>query len=357
VSSSSAERSERPTPRRLRDARRRGQIATSRDLTSTVSFAAGALALWLAMPRIGALMRGAIGSAVRLAFETDRFDAVDAAGGLGDALSHVLTAVLPVAVPALAAGSIVAAIQARGAVSVGTLAPKPERLDPAAGLKRLVAARTAVELVKTWLKVAVVLGALVSAVLDRRGELGGWLAVQGEGAFALVLEVAWSAAVRSAALLAVASAADVLVQRRLHERDLRMTKDEVRRDSKEEEGDPHVRSARRQAHREIAMQQMIDAARTATFVAVNPTHLAAAVRYSEGSDDAPRVVAAGKGEVARRIRRAAEDAGVRVVPNRPLARALVRVRVDEEIPESLYAAVAEVLAFLSEISEPDQTLR
>jgi flagellar biosynthesis protein FlhB len=349
--SGSADRTERPTPRRLRDARRRGQVPSSRDLTATASFAAAALALWLTGPRLAGAAREALAAAVRGAFAADRFELADAAAALDGVVAHVLWAVVPVALAALVAGSVVATLQARGAVSGAALAPKPNRLDPVAGIRRLVAPRTAVEFVKTWLKAAAVVAALASALIDRRADVAGWLDGPGEGAFRAALDVAWSATWRSAALLAVAAAADTLVQRRLHERDLRMTKDEVRRDHKEEEGDPHVKSARRQAHREIATQRMVEAARTATFVAVNPTHVAAAVRYDDDTDEAPRVVAAGRGEVARRLRRAAEEAGVRVVPNRPLARALARVRVDEEIPTSLYAAVAEVLAFLRELDE------
>ena len=145
-------------------------------------------------------------------------------------------------------------------------------------------------------------------------------------------------------------AADVVIQRWLHTRDLRMTKDDVRRDQKEEEGDPHVKNARRQLHREMALSTMLVATRTASFVAVNPTHLAVAVRYDATADEAPRIVARGSGDAARRIRREAMRSGVRIVHNRPLARSLYVVAVDSEIPEALYVAVAEVLALVGEVT-------
>jgi flagellar biosynthetic protein FlhB len=231
-------------------------------------------------------------------------------------------------------------------VTASALAAKPERLDPVAGLKRLVRLRTLVELGKTWAKIAVVAAAALTVAIDRRGALAGALAHGGEPAFALAFDVVSAAATRAAAVLVLLGAADVLVQRRLHERELRMSKEEVRRDHKDDEGDPHVKNARKQAHREIATQRLIDATRSASFVAVNPTHVATAVRYDEEGDEAPRVVAKGSGDVARRIRRAAEESGVEVVRDRPLARALYRVPLDAEIPETLYEAVAEVLAYL-----------
>jgi flagellar biosynthesis protein FlhB len=350
VASGSSERTERPTPRRLREARRRGQVALSRDLAAAAALAAAVAALAVDFPRVASLARGGVAAAAERAAAAPRFAESDAVAALDAALRSVTSASLPVAACALAAGAIAAALQTGCAAAPSALAPKAERLDPVAGLRRMLSLRTLAEFLKTWARLALVGAAAASAVAEHREALAGWLA-SGEVALGPALAVARSAALRSAALLLLAGAADVLLQRRLHERDLRMTKDEVRRDHKEDEGDPHLKGARKQAHREIATHRMVDAARTASFVAVNPTHLAAAVRYDEGSDDAPRVVARGAGDLARRIRRAAEESGVRVVRDRPLARALVRVPLDAEIPEALFVAVAEILAYVRETDD------
>ncbi len=351
MAGSSAEKSERPTPRRLREARRKGQIPVGRDLIASASFAAAVAALALGFHWLAASVRGLLVDAIGRATSTPRFELPDAIGSLDDAMWRVAWATVPVAGSAVAAGVLAGALQTACALSASSLAPKAERLDPVAGVKRLFALRTGVELAKTWSKLLLVAVAVATAVYGHRNALLGWLASGGDGALAVVLEIAKSAAFRSAFLLLGAGAADILVQHRLHERELRMTKDEVRRDHKDEEGDPHIRNARKQAHREIATHRMTEATRTASFVAVNPTHLATAVLYDETKDEAPRVVAKGSGDVARRIRRAAESAGVRVVYDKPLARALFRVPLDGEIPESLYTAVAEVLAYVRERDE------
>ncbi|MBK6427125.1 MAG: EscU/YscU/HrcU family type III secretion system export apparatus switch protein [Blastocatellia bacterium] len=273
-----------------------------------------------------------------------------ASSAVGSAVWMILSISLPVGAAAIAGSAGVSLMQTQGLVSGESLSPKPERFNPVAGLKRLVAARTLVEFAKSWVKVVAVGSAAI-------------LAVASEGLSALV-NSSWTepgdamlvgARISMTVALAVAGAslaiggADVLLQRWLHARDLRMTKDEVRRDQKEEDGDPHIKHVRKQIHRELALPTMLHRTRTASFVAVNPTHLAIAVVYRDDSDEAPRIVAKGAGEIARRLRREAERYGVRVVRNKPLARALFAVPVDAEIPEELYLAVAaETLTFIAE---------
>ena len=348
MSGSSTDRTERPTPKRLRDARRKGQVGASRDLTSAVGLCAAVGALALLLPDACAAVAGAARAAIETSCAGGDFDAARALATLDDALMLVLRVALPSVAAAAAAGALAGAIQTSGLAAPGALSPKLERLSPLTGFKRLVGVRAAVESVKTWAKLAVVGAAAASAIVGHAGELAGAVRGDGTASLALAWAVTRSVALRTAVATLALGAADFLIQRKLHERDLRMTKDEVRREFKEEEGDPHVKHARKRAHRELALEQMVASARTANVVLVNPTRIAAALRFDEAEDDAPRVVAKGTGHVAARIRAAALEAGVPVVPNRALARALVRVPVDEPIPEELYSAVAEVLAFVGE---------
>lgn len=265
---------------------------------------------------------------------------------LDTAVHAVVAAAAPIACAALVAGAICGGLQTGGYFSGTPLAPKGDRLSPAAGIKRLLCARSAIEVVKTWLKLAIVAAAVASCVPSAAVELAHLATNSAGDAMGVVAHVLRGVAIRVAVAMLALGAADVFVQRRLHARDLRMSKDEVKRDSKEDEGDPLVKHARRQAHREIGIQRMVLAAGSASFVVVNPTHLATAVRYDEARDDAPRVIAKGVGELARRIRRAAEHSGVRIVYNKPLARSLYRVPLDQVIPSDLYAVVAEVLAVI-----------
>lgn len=349
MASSASERSEKPTARRLRDARRKGQVAVSRDLATAAGFASALGTLIALLPEARLQLAACVVQAVERAGTGADLDIATASSAVDGAIWMILGISLPVGAAAIAGSAGVSLLQTQGLVSGESLSPKPERFNPVAGLKRLVAARTMVEFAKSWAKVVVVGSAAI-------------LAVAGEGLTALVAS-SWTepgdamlvgARISMAVALAVAAAslaiggADVLLQRWLHARDLRMTKDEVRRDQKEEDGDPHIKQVRKQIHRELALTTMLRATRTASFVAVNPTHLAVAVVYREDSDEAPRIVAKGAGEIARRLRREAERHGVRIVRNKPLARALFAVPVEAEIPEELYLVVAETLAFISE---------
>jgi flagellar biosynthesis protein FlhB len=349
MASSASERSEKPTARRLRDARRKGQVAVSRDLATAAGFASALGTLVALLPEARLQLAACVLQSVERAGSGADLEIATASSAVGSAVWMILSISLPVGAAAIAGSAGVSLMQTQGLVSGESLSPKPERFNPVAGLKRLVAARTLVEFAKSWVKVVAVGSAAI-------------LAVASEGLSALV-NSSWTepgdamlvgARISMTVALAVAGAslaiggADVLLQRWLHARDLRMTKDEVRRDQKEEDGDPHIKHVRKQIHRELALPTMLHRTRTASFVAVNPTHLAIAVVYRDDSDEAPRIVAKGAGEIARRLRREAERYGVRVVRNKPLARALFAVPVDAEIPEELYLAVAETLTFIAE---------
>ncbi|MBK6316598.1 MAG: EscU/YscU/HrcU family type III secretion system export apparatus switch protein [Blastocatellia bacterium] len=349
MASSASERSEKPTARRLRDARRKGQVAVSRDLATAAGFASALGTLVALLPEARLQLAACVLQSVERAGSGADLEIATASSAVGSAVWMILSISLPVGAAAIAGSAGVSLMQTQGLVSGESLSPKPERFNPVAGLKRLVAARTLVEFAKSWVKVVAVGSAAI-------------LAVASEGLSALV-NSSWTepgdamlvgARISMTVALAVAGAslaiggADVLLQRWLHARDLRMTKDEVRRDQKEEDGDPHIKHVRKQIHRELALPTMLHRTRTASFVAVNPTHLAVAVVYRDDSDEAPRIVAKGAGEIARRLRREAERYGVRVVRNKPLARALFAVPVDAEIPEELYLAVAETLTFIAE---------
>ena len=273
---SAAERTEPPTARRLRDARRKGQVAVSRDLSSAAAFAAGVAALVATAPGRSRRFEAELVGSVERACAADDLAMSEAVAVVGRVVWLVARVSFPVGLAALCAGVLLGGAQSHGLVAVAALAPKLERLDPVRGLKRLGQARTLVEAVKTWLKVVIAATAVVSAAGANRAALAGAASTGPDALLAFAALVVRDGAARAAVALAVLAAADVIVQRRLHLRELRMTRDEVRRDQKEDEGDPHVKSARRQAHREIAAEQMLVATRSATVVLVNPTHVAVA---------------------------------------------------------------------------------
>lgn len=340
----SGNRTEQPTPKRLREARRRGEIAQSRELTGAAALAGGLLAL-----------AATGGSSARELASLLHAQVVAAASGYGDpaAVLHAgLVAVgrlsLAPAATALAVAGLAGALQTGFAFAPGALAPRADRVNPLQGLRRLLSPSSLLAVLLGLVKAAV----LVAITARWLGEAAPALAGLGR----LDARALWSAlpsigslTARLAAAHALLALTDLALARFRHRRSLRMTHDEVRREHKEEEGDPAHRAERRRLHR--ALVEAGPVAR-ATVVVVNPTHVAVALRHDRGGETAPRVVAKGTGLAAMRIRSAARRAGVPIVRDVPLARALHRLaEVGDEIPEELYEAAAAVLAHLYGLTE------
>ena len=241
----------------------------------------------------------------------------------------------------------VSAAQARGTFTMQPLAPKFERIDPSKGIKKIVGKQTLVELAKQLLKLVIV-GWAVWGVLQ-----AAWpkIVALGQQPPRALLEVVRRYGIgmltkAGVAYLALA-AADYGWQFWQHEQSLRMSKEEVKQESKNQEGDPMVKQRMRALGRQRARQQMFRDVPTADVVVVNPVHIAVALKYDPSVAPAPYVVAVGRRKVAERIKQLAFDSQVPVVENVPLARALVAsVKVGTTIPAELYLAVAEVLAYV-----------
>ena len=266
--------------------------------------------------------------------------------------TEVLALVLPALAVVAVAGAAAHLVQTGGTVATARLAPRLDRLNPATGIKGLVSRARLFAVARAILAAALIGWLAYRDLVDRVLEIArvaGRLSWTG----AVVADVAgrfvWHAAVVGLAL----GVADVLVTRRAWLGRLRMSKDEVRRDHKEAEGDPLVRAARHRAYQELVAQAAIASVRNASLVVVNPTHLACALRYDErGGDEAPIVLASGEGDLAARILRAAQEWGIPVVRDVPLARALIELEIGDAIPEALYEAVAEILRELWEGETP-----
>lgn len=346
---SGAEPTEQPTARRLLQARQRGQVAHSRELSSAIALLAViAVVSWggpAAMARLLGLFRFTFALSLKhpsLPAAVAR--ATDVATGV---------ALLPL-LAALGFTVLAGALQTRGLWAWQAVAPDSARLSPLAGLGRLFSPRTVAEVGKGLLKLAAVAAlvfASLGAPLRQLPALVGAapvtvLAALGAWARALGLRVAF-------ALLALALLDAVLVTGR-HRRSLRMTREEVKREHKETEGDPQHKAERQRLHRQLAQQRMLDDVRRAAFVVVNPEHIAVAVRYDRDADEAPVIVAKGERLLAEQIKQAAREAGVPIYRDVGLARALNGVAEGDEIPEALYQAVAEVLRALQEVEQQRQ---
>ena len=340
------ERTEPATPKRREEARRRGEVAQSREVQSVVVLGAALLLATLGgAPVVQALVAQARALWGGAASPPDSLGAFTglllAAGG------QVGLALLPLLLVLAAAGALSQLVQTGPMLSLEALEWRGSRLDPIQGARRLLNGDRLFDLLKSLLKVAAV-GLLATWVVkDRVGLLLG-LPDAGLGdSLGVIGHTVRTLATRILAALAVMALGDLLYQRWSFEKRQRMTRREVRDEAKDREGNPQVRSRFRTLQRDLSRQRMIAAVADADVVVTNPTHVAVALRYDRAEMAAPQVLAKGKGHVAARIREAARKHGVPLVENPPLARMLHKTtQVGREVPEKLFQAVAEVLAYV-----------
>jgi flagellar biosynthesis protein FlhB len=339
------ERTEPASPRRREEARERGQVARSADLSSAAILLAAVLALQLlGRPMIGGIFASA--STVLEGLALVDGDPSSLLTQVGGAFTAVVLGFLPFVGIVLAAALAANLLQVGFLFTAQPLTPDFDRLNPVSGLGRLFSVRGLLRLVAGLLKLAVV--ALVVfwtlwAERVRLVELSGRGFEQIPG---IAVDLMLVLSLRAALALFALALLDYGAQRWQYERDLRMSKQEVREELRRYEGDPRIRERRRALQQQLALQRMILGVPQATVVITNPTHLAVAVRY-EKSMEAPVVVAKGAEQLARRIRESASDHAVPIVERRDLARALYRtVEVGQAIPPGLYQAVAEIVAYV-----------
>ncbi|MBL8471865.1 MAG: flagellar type III secretion system protein FlhB [Rhodocyclaceae bacterium] len=343
---SDLERTEQPSPRRLEQAREDGQVPHSRELSTFMVLATGVAVLWV-------LGGWAVHRSARLfarGLEIDRADIQDpAAMGriLWMAAADGLTLLAPLFVALIVAAVVTPALLGGWNFSTKGFTPDWSRLNPLQGVGRLFSLSSLVELSKAILK-AVLIGSVAWWVIQRDPQSIFALIAQPQ-ASALGQagrEVLFAAAVVVAGLGLIALI-DVPWQLWHYRSKLKMTREEVRKEAKEQEGDPHVKGRIRQQQREMARRRMMSEVPKANVVVTNPTHYAVALRYQAEQGGAPRVVAKGRDQLAARIREIAAQSGVPVVEAPALTRALFRhCDLEQQIPGALYTAVAEVMAYV-----------
>ena len=343
---SGQERTEAPTPKRRQDAREKGQVPRSAELTTAAMLLGAALVLNAALPGVASAVAGIFGYSMGAA-GTTLLDAGSAVALLQTVGWKALFAILALASSMAMIALAIAGVQARGVLSSKALEAKWERLDPIANAKRLYGLQPWAELLKSLLKLTIV-GLAVSKAL---GAAWPELVSLGQVAPAALLDVVRRYAMRLLTTAGLAylglALADYLYQVWQHEKGLRMSKEEIKQEMKQNEGDPLLKARMRAFGRQLARRQMFRDVATADVVITNPTHIAVALRYDPEAAPAPIVLAMGQRKVAERIKQLARDADVPMVENRPLARALLAsASVGSMIPAELYVAVAEVLAFV-----------
>ena len=340
------QKTEQPTPRRLQEARRKGQVAKSRDLTGAVSLAA-VLVLFLVGLEWFVLNLQRVFTVYLHGFASDSVTPENIGYFALQSLALMFWVTAPVLVTALLVTLLVNFAQVGFLFAPSVLVPKLERLNPIQGFKRIFSTRGLFEFAKAAFKILFI-GTLCGWLLHARIEDLMILSATspGQGLYVVHNVLVTVAGAAAAAYLLIA-VLDLIYQRHAHHKGLMMTRSEVKDEHRQTEGDPHLKSWLRKRQREIAMNRIKDEVPRATVVVTNPIHVAVALRYREGEMNAPVVTAKGAGYLAARIKELAARHGVPVVENRELARYLYRrAEIGAEIPVQVYQAVAEILAMV-----------
>lgn len=348
----SGEKTEEPTQKKLDDARKKGQSTKSQDVNAAAGLFALTVCLAMASslsgPHLVALftLAGTDALAVR---DNTEMQAVAIA-----MLREALLLVLPYVAVSIAMGLVASFAQVGFMITFEPLAPNFDKVNPGSGIKKLFSVRSIIDFLKMVLK-AVALAAVVWViVLDLLPLLVGASVQTPTG----IVAIAWTALLKllgaAVIVFVVIGPVDFGIQKWLFKRDQKMSKDEVKREFKEMDGDPLIKGQRRQLAQELANSDPKARVPTANVVVTNPTHYAVALRYDPRETPLPIVVAKGVDAEAARIRQLAEQHGVPIVGNPPLARALFRVTLDDPIPEPLFEAVAAVLRWVALVAQLTQ---
>jgi len=340
------ERTELATPRRRQKARERGNVARSMEVSSVVVFSAGILGLHFQGPHIA---REAERLFLSVVSSLPKLDITTAwVGPMAHSVSRTLAiTILPFAGLVAAAGIAAQLSQVGPMFTLEPLKPQWERISPLQGMKRIFSKRSVVEAAKSLIKIAIVGALIVWALADAPERLLALSSMDVAASYAEIFRFLLHMAGAAAGALALLAILDFLFQRWDFEKQLMMTRQEVREEHKETEGDPIVKSFLRSMQREVSRRRMMEGVRKADVVVTNPVHVAVALQYDPSKMRAPRVVAKGARLMAARIREIAASAGVPIVENPPLARALHKsCKIGAEVPLALYQAVADLLAFV-----------
>jgi flagellar biosynthetic protein FlhB len=265
---------------------------------------------------------------------------------------YVLKMILPITLLAMLAGVIASVSQTGLMLTFKPIIPSFSKINPFSGIKRMASPKSLVELLKSLLKISIVSYLAYSIIRDRYAEIILTIDMDIYGVVATFTSIAYEIGLKTGLALLILAAADYLYQRYTFEQSIKMTKQEIKEEHKQAEGDPQIKSRIKRKQFEMSMHRMMEAVPTADVVITNPIHLAIAIKYDAGDMGAPKVVAKGQRLVAEKIKELARENDVPIVEDKPLARSLFKtVEIDEEIPVDLYKAVAEILAYVYQLSK------
>jgi flagellar biosynthetic protein FlhB len=352
---SSGEKTEKASPKKKEEARKRGEVHISHDAVTAVSmtviFALIGSGYAAFAQKLGAYLKARLSAGYVLTQVNNLTPDM-----ISQSYKQVLTDVLPIVLPFLlivmVMGVALHIVQTGPLVTTERLKPDPKKLNPMEGFKRLFSMRTVMEMLKSVGKIGVMGYVIYKTFKELLSQFPLMMSQRPVDAFSQAMDQTSSMGVRMGGTLVALAAVDIFYQWWKYEKDLRMTKQEVKEENKQMEGDPQIKGKRRQLQRRMSQQRMMqNLQQQADVVVMNPTHFAVALRYKENVDAAPTVVAKGQDSLALRIRKVAEENKITVVENPPVARALyASCEIGQTIPPEMYQAIADILIYVYKVT-------
>ncbi len=353
------EKTEKATPKKRQDARKEGQVLKSAEVNTAVL----TLAMFAVLALFGRSMTEKMLEQLSVGFDRLSTMPTDLTANdmhllIVDAVWQMILLLLPMFIAAIVVGVVVNIAQVGFLFTAKAIAPKFSKINPLQGLKRMFSMRSLVEMLKAILKIGIVGFVVYLDYMSHLEEFPGMInltvAQAGGEIFSICISVAFKAVI---ALVGI-GLADFLYQWWEFEKNLKMSKQEIKQEYKTQEGDPQIKAKRREKQRQMSTMRMMQDIPKADVVITNPTHYAIAIQYDDKVAPAPIVLAKGKDYVAQKIKEKAKELKIEMVENRPVAQALfVACEIGDSIPDDMFAAVAEILAYVYKLKNPEKTRR
>jgi len=348
------EKTEDPTSKKKEDSRKEGSVAKSKDLATGISLLALFITLRFIMGYIGPRMIRLFPKYWGIASGsiTEGYSFQSWVGTLREMPKDILLIVFPFLLIGLVVGTLANGLQFKWMVTTKPLEPKLNKIDPKKGFKRIFSSRSLIELLKAFLIIGAIGFTAYSVLNNHVKDIFLLYDISVEQSLALLNSIIWEMGVRISAIMIIIGVADFAYQKWKHKEDLKMTKQEVKDEYKNSEGDPQIKGQQKQRMRQASQRRMMQAVPEADVVITNPTHFAVALKYDAKVHTAPVVVAKGSDFLAAKIKDVAREHHVEIVENKALARMLYyNVDLDQEIPPELYEAVANILAYIINVKK------
>ena len=351
------EKTEEATPKKKSDSRKKGQVPRSKDVGLAITMIATTLVIVTISGFIVSTLRDGViyflGDMGTMELTENSLNSINKL-----AVSKAAIAIMPVVLPIMIAGVAASLIQSGFLVVKDAIKPSLGKLNPINGFKNMFSKKSLVELVKNLILISIIIYIAFTYIrdnFDKIMQIGNlYLPSLGGEVKSLLLGIF----VKICILLVIVAILDYVVQYILFQKDIRMTKQEIKEEYKQMEGDPQIKSKIKQKQREISQRRMMQSVGEATVVITNPTHLAVAIKYTEGEMEAPKIVAKGADNIAIKIKERAMESKVPIIENKLLARLLYEtVDIDKEVPQDMYQAVAEVLAMIYKLDKKKKGTR